>query len=57
VSNLQWVCRYNCLNVTHKKPYESYEGKTNEELIAFIDYVNDLNKLQQFKVKVLPLQA
>jgi len=29
-----------------------YEGKTNDELIAFIGYVNDLNKLQQFKVSV-----
>jgi hypothetical protein len=27
-----------------------YEGKTNDLLIAFISYVNDLNKLQQFKV-------
>jgi len=29
-----------------------YEGKTNDLLIAFICYVNDLNKLQQFKVSV-----
>ena len=29
-----------------------YEGKTNDILIAFIGYVNDLNKLQQFKVNV-----
>jgi len=29
-----------------------YEGKTNDILIAFIGYVNDLNKLQQFKVSV-----
>ena len=29
-----------------------YEGKINELLIAFIGYVNDLNKLQQFKVSV-----
>ena len=29
-----------------------YEGKTNGVLIAFISYVNDLNKLQQFKVSV-----
>ena len=29
-----------------------YEGKTNDLLIAFIGYVNDLNKLQQFKVSV-----
>ena len=52
VSNFQWVWRYNCLNVTHKKPYKRYEGKTNEVLIAFIGYVNDLNKLQQFTVSV-----
>ena len=39
------------MNVTHKKPYRRYEGKTNGVLIAFIGYVNDLNKLQQFKVK------
>ena len=35
-----------------KKPYKSYEGKTNDVLIAFIGYVNDLNKLQQVKVTV-----
>jgi len=35
-----------------KKPYKRYEGKTNNLLIAFIGYVNDLNKLQQFKVSV-----
>jgi hypothetical protein len=29
-----------------------YEGKTNEILIAFIGYVNDLNKLQHFTVSV-----
>ena len=29
-----------------------YEGKTNDLLTALIDYVNDLNKLQQFKVNV-----
>jgi len=40
------------LNVTHKKPYKRYEGKTNDLLIGFIGYVNDLNKLQQFKVSV-----
>jgi hypothetical protein len=34
----------------HKKPYKRYEEKTNNLLIAFICYVNDLNKLQQFKV-------
>jgi len=40
------------LNVTYIKRYKSYEGKTNYLLIAFIGYVNDLNKLQQFKVSV-----
>jgi len=45
VSNFQWVWRYSCLNVTHKKPYKRYEGKTSDVLIAFIGYVNDLNKL------------
>jgi hypothetical protein len=35
------------MNVTHKKPHEKYEGKTDDLLIAFIGYVNDLNKLQQ----------
>ena len=40
------------MNVTHKKPYKRYEGKTNDLLIAFIGYANDLNKLQQFKVSV-----
>jgi len=29
-----------------------YEGKTNDLLIAFIIHVNDLNKLQQFKISV-----
>jgi hypothetical protein len=28
------------LNVTHKKPYKRYEGKTNDLLISFIGYVN-----------------
>jgi len=46
------VWRYSYLNVTHKKPYRIYEGKTNDVLIALIGYVNDLNKLQQFKVSV-----
>ena len=41
-----------CLNVTHKKPSKSYEGKTSDVLIAFIGYVNALNKLQQFKISV-----
>jgi len=49
IFNLMW--RYNCLNVTHKKPYKKYKEKTNDVLIAFIGYVNDLNKLQQFKNK------
>jgi hypothetical protein len=40
------------LNVTHEKPYRKYEEKTNDLLIAFIGYVNYLNKLQQFKVSV-----
>jgi hypothetical protein len=52
VSSFQWVWRYSCLNVTHKKPYKRYEGKTNDVLNAFIGYVNDLNILQQFKVSV-----
>jgi hypothetical protein len=38
--------------LTHKKPYKTYEGKTNDVLIAFIGYVNRLNKLQQFKESV-----
>jgi hypothetical protein len=29
-----------------------YEGKTNDLLIAFIGYVNNLNKMQQFKPNV-----
>jgi hypothetical protein len=41
-----------CLNVTHKKPYKRYEDKTNDLLITFIGYVNNLNKLQQFQVSV-----
>jgi hypothetical protein len=36
----------------HKKPYKIYEEKTNYLLIAFIGFVNDLNKLQQFKLSV-----
>jgi hypothetical protein len=40
------------VSVAHKKPYKRYEGKTNDILIAFIGSVNDLNKLQQFKVSV-----
>ena len=52
MSNFQWMWRYSCLNVLHKKPYKKCEGKTNDVLIAFIGYVKDLNKLQQFKVGV-----
>ena len=33
------------MNVTHKKPYKRYEGKTNDLLIAFIGYVSDLKKM------------
>jgi len=55
VSNFQWVWRYSCLNVTHKTPYKRYEGQTNDILIAFIGYVNDLNKLQQFEVSVIKI--
>jgi len=40
------------LDVTHKDPYERYEGKTDDVLIVLIGYVNNLNKLQQFKVSV-----
>jgi len=40
------------LNVTHKKPYKKYEGKINDLLIAFIVYVNNLNKLQKFKLSI-----
>jgi len=36
----------------HKAPYKRYEGKKNDLLIAFIGYVNYLNKLQQFKVSI-----
>ena len=36
----------------HKMPYKRYEGKTSDVLTAFIGYVNDLNKLQQFQVSV-----
>jgi hypothetical protein len=40
------------LNVTHTTPYKRYQGKTNNLLIVFNDYVNDLSKLQQFIVSV-----
>jgi len=33
------------LNVTHKKPYKGMKEKKNYLLIAFIGYVNYLNKL------------
>ena len=52
MSNFQRVLKYRCMNVTHNKSYKRYEGKTNDVLIALIGYVNDLNKLQQFKVSV-----
>jgi len=35
-----------------KKPYKRYDGKTNDLLIAFVGYVNDLNELRQFKLSV-----
>ena len=50
VSNFQCVWRYNCLNVTHKKPYKGMKEKKNEVLIPFTGYANDLNQWQQFKV-------
>jgi hypothetical protein len=31
-------------DVTNKKPYKMYEGKPDDLLIAYIGYVNDLNK-------------
>ena len=51
MSNFQWVWRYSCLNVTHNKPYKRYEGKTNDVLIAFIGYVNDLSKFSTVESK------
>jgi hypothetical protein len=33
------------LNVTYKKPYKRYEGKTKDLLIAFIGYVNDSQQI------------
>jgi hypothetical protein len=36
----------------HIKTLQKYEGKTNDLLIAFIGYVKNLKKLQQFKVSV-----
>jgi hypothetical protein len=38
------------LNITHKKLKKRYEGQIIDLMIAFIGYVNDLNKLQQFKL-------
>jgi hypothetical protein len=35
-----------------KKAFKRYERKTNDFLIAFIGYVNDLSNLQQFKLSV-----
>jgi hypothetical protein len=43
------------LDVTHKTPYKRYEGKENDLLIAFIGYVYDLIKLQQFKNPTIDL--
>jgi hypothetical protein len=43
MSNFQWMWRYRCLNVRHKKPYKIYEEKANDVLVAFIGYVNDLS--------------
>jgi hypothetical protein len=46
-------CGDTAVSVLHIKSLNKrYEGKTNELLIAFIGYVNDLNKLQHFKVSV-----
>ena len=45
-------CGDSCLNVTPIKLYTKSEVKTNYLLIAFIGYINDLNKLQQLKVSV-----
>jgi hypothetical protein len=46
VSNFQQVWRYSCLNVTHKKPYKRYEGKTNDLLIeAYKEKVNTRDQL------------
>jgi len=50
-SNFQWVWRYSCLNVTHKKPYKRYEGKTNDLFVTFIGYVNDLLKISTVQSK------
>jgi hypothetical protein len=36
VVNFQWVWRYSCLNVTHKKPYTSYEGKQMTYLLHLL---------------------
>ena len=50
--NFHCMWRYSCVNVTYKKPYKRHEGRTSDVLITFISYVNDLNKLQQFKASV-----
>jgi len=52
VSSFQWVWRYSCLNIMHKKLYKRHDGNTNDILIAFTGYVNDLNKFQQLKLRV-----
>jgi hypothetical protein len=36
VSNIRLVWRYSCSNVTHKRPYKRYEGKTNDLLIYLL---------------------
>jgi hypothetical protein len=38
------------LNVTHKKPYKRYEGKTKDLLITFIGYVNDLSFIKSRRI-------
>jgi len=50
VSSFQWLWRYSCLNVPYKKPYKRYAGKTNDVLIAFIGYVNDLQQIATVQI-------
>jgi len=46
VSSFQWVWRYSCLNVTHKKPNKRYEGKANDLLIeVYKEKVNTRDEL------------
>jgi len=49
------------LNVTHKKPYKRYEGKTNDLLIAFIGYgyisINCNSSKQVFKNPTIDFNA